>query len=167
MDAAAFEAVDELNGGRLPFCRRRHQALHSESCTRLALTQTLVQLAGRRRAAVGVPARRHAREAEVTLDAANRQLAPAVVVALRYHRAVEPNARGQDMNVVMLRVAMPDDDELRPAKPHLTGVARGDGVPLLVTQRLARRERQARVVDGALQLRPELTHLAELGGEVS
>lgn len=71
------------------------------------------------------------------------------------------------MDVVVLRVAMPDDDELGPAKPHLADVTRGDGVPSPVVQCLAQRQRQTRVVDRAFELGPELPHLAELGGEVS
>jgi hypothetical protein len=39
LDAASFEAVDELGGGRLPFCRRRYQALHSELRTWFAFAQ--------------------------------------------------------------------------------------------------------------------------------
>ena len=71
-----------------------------------------------------------------------------IVLAVGHNAPRVRHAIGDDVNVLMVAVGVPDDERLRIIKAHVLQVALADGSPLVVGQVLARCRADGRVLHG-------------------
>lgn len=104
----------------------------------------------------------HADQTKLALDAAHQAFASGEVVAVGYDRAINPDPRGDDVQMVAVadqHVAV----EAHALGPCLTGLR-----PLVAGQRpVAWRQPQAGVADCDPELRPQPAQGAELGCQLA
>jgi len=103
----------------------------------LAGADAALDLALGRGAAVGLDARGHPLQSEVPLDLSHDGFLPLVVLAIADDLAAVGDSVGQDVDVLVVGVGVPGDDELVVSKPHTTQITLRDLPPLLVGQVLA------------------------------
>lgn len=108
------------------------------------------------------------REAEVFLQVLRRHLGREGVIHAVPDRGVEADPAGDDVDVLELRVAVDDRDELvlGGVEADLAHQAVADAAPGLGVEVLPGREGQGTVPDRPLALRPQPTRRAELGREL-
>ena len=117
--------------------------------------------------ALGVPARGDGLQAEVALDAAHERFLAPPVLAVAGDAAVEADAAGEDVDVLVLGVGVAGDEVLVLIEAHAVEVALADLAPLLIRQSFTKGGGQRDVQDGFAEVRPQPTDLAELGGEIA
>ena len=69
---------------------------------------------------------------------------------------VHSDARGDDMDMGVVRIRVLNSNELRPFKPHSFHVPLSNLAPMTIGEVLAWRQRQAGVVNDSAQIRLEL-----------
>lgn len=114
-----------------------------------------------------LPAGRDPSQPIILLNPAQDPFAPLVVPAFTHDRPIRhPNPGGDQVDVVMRGVRMPHHHVLGALKPHLLKVTTGNRVPLVVTEPLPSRKRQACVVNGAAHVGFKLPAFGKLSGQL-
>jgi hypothetical protein len=107
------------------------------------------------------------RKPVLSFEFPNYLLAPLVIVALAHVLAIEPDAGSDNVNMVVRGVGVPYCDVLGVLEAHLLGIALSYLPPLIVVQALAWGQGKAYMVDGSVELRPELSALGKFGEKFS
>jgi hypothetical protein len=153
LHAGLLKSRDERAHGGPVGRRAVDQVLEPQPDADLALPLELAHLARSQRRSLGLVRRPHLREAVLPLDLPQDLLATAVVVRVGDGAAVGSDPRGDDVDVIVLGVAVADHDERRPPVAKVLEVALGDLAPVSVAQLLPSagpvRQREGRVEDGA------------------
>jgi hypothetical protein len=85
----------------------------------------------------GFAARGELLQPVIALDLAHQDFLALVVATVAGHAAVEPNAVGQDVHVLVFGVGVAGDDELVVVESHTAQILLGDLPPLLVGELFA------------------------------
>ena len=91
----------------------------------------------------------HLLQPEVLLKLAHEGILARIVSAVGHYAAGVCHPVGDDVNVLMVAVGVPDDEGLAVLKTHRLQVAVADGSPLVVGQVFTRRGADAGVLDGS------------------
>lgn len=145
------------------------QILEAKASAHLARAFELPDLAGAHRSLLDLVCRLDLGKPVFALELAENFLATTVVVRVGDRTPVSADARRDDVDVVVLGVAMTHHDERRAPVAEVVEVALGNVAPLRVAQLFAPggsvRQGQRGMEDGARQSRPQLSPLAELLSE--
>ncbi len=142
------------------------QILQAKTSAYLARALELADLAGAHRSLLDLVRRLDLGEPVFALELTEDLLATTVVVRVGDSATVGADARRDDMDVVVLGVAMAHHDERRAPVAKVFEVALRNVAPLRVAQLFAPggsvRQGERGMEDGARQSRPQLSPLAEL-----
>ena len=81
---------------------------------------------------MGFATRQYGSQMECLLKTPNDRFSPPVIVTIGNHFAIHPDPVGDDMDVLVFRIAMADGDVLRLRKAHIVQESLGNVVPLRV-----------------------------------
>lgn len=154
LNAHCAEPSRKLIEGRLVLHGHVHHLLQALLGRRLACAQRVLDLALGRSAAHGLPAWLHHCEPQLRFQATHHGLLALIVPAVRNDFAGHADAIGQDVDMLVLGVRVTAHDILAVVVPHALQIGVGGLAPLLVSERLPRRQADAHVAYRLGQIGP-------------
>jgi hypothetical protein len=143
------------------------QLLQALATGRLACAQRAFDLALPGRLARRRTAGRHGLQTERSLDLSHEDFLPRIVPPVAHYLARQRDATDEQVDVFVLGIRVPRDDERVVRQPHSPQIVLGDLLPLRIGQLLAHGGRQRDMQHGLAQIGPQSAHRAELGSQLA